>query len=167
MPPKHFSWDPIAEARRQWAAHGWRGASSGMAAVTSIMRARQILLARAEVALQPYGITFSRYEVLMLLYFSRSGQLTMKKLGQRLQVHPASITNAMEKLVGADLVRREPDPNDGRSALIALTPKGRELALGATETINREVFESLGLAPDRLAQLFDILSELRADAGDF
>jgi hypothetical protein len=46
-------------------------------------------------------------------------------------------------------------------------PKGRELALGATETINREVFESLGLAPDRLAQLFDILSELRADAGDF
>ena len=69
---------------------------------------------------------------------------SMKKLGQRLQVHPASITNAMEKLVGADLVRREPDPNDGRSALIALTPKGRELALGATETIgSRSVAISL------------------------
>lgn len=167
MTGKHFSFDPISEARRQWAAHGWRGAASGMAAVTSIMRARQILLAQADQTLRPYEITFSRYEVLMLLYFSRSGQLPMKKVGQRLQVHPASITNAMEKLVGADLVRREPDPNDRRSAVIVLTPKGREVALEATEAINRDVIGSLGLAPDRLAQLFDILSELRAAADDF
>jgi DNA-binding MarR family transcriptional regulator len=167
MSPKQFPWDPISEARRQWAAHGWRDASRGMAVVTSVMRVRQILLTQAEHTLKPFGITFSRYEVLMLLYFSRSGQLPMKKIGQRLQVHPASITNAMEKLVRADLVRRESDPTDGRSALITLTADGRTLALEATKAINRDVFETLGLPSDRLSELFDILSELRAASDDF
>jgi DNA-binding MarR family transcriptional regulator len=101
------------------------------------------------------------------LYFSRAGHLPIKKVGQRLQVHPASITNSMDKLVRAELVRRDPDPNDGRSAVIVLTPKGCEVALKATEAINREVFESLALAPDRLSLLFEILAELRAEAGDF
>jgi DNA-binding MarR family transcriptional regulator len=164
---KQFPWDPIAEAERQWSAHGWRGAAGGMAAVTSVMRAHQLLLSRVDKVLREYDITFSRYEVLMLLYFSRSGQLPLKKIGQRLQVHPASITNSMDKLLSAGLVRREQDPTDRRTAVVDLTPEGRALALKATEAINRDAFESVGLPSDRVRDLIDILAELRSTAGDF
>ena len=34
--------DPIAEAKRQWTAHGWTDAAAGMSAVTSIIRAQQL-----------------------------------------------------------------------------------------------------------------------------
>ena len=93
MPTRdNLSFDPIAEAHRQWVAHGWEAAAAGMAAVTSLMRAQQIALARVEAVLRPHGVTFARYEVLMLLYFSRTGSLTMTRIGERLQVHPASPT---------------------------------------------------------------------------
>ncbi len=44
-----------------------------MAAVTSVMRAQAIVLARVEDVLRPLGLTFARYEVLMLLLFSGRG----------------------------------------------------------------------------------------------
>ena len=89
--------DPIAEARRQWEAHGWKDAAPGMAAVTSVVRAYQIYLARVDRSLKPFGLTFARYELLMLLLFSRRGSLPLNKLGSRLQVHPTSITNAVDR----------------------------------------------------------------------
>ena len=78
--------DPIAEARRNWVANGWSDAADGMALVTSIVRVQQIFLARIERTLAPFGLTFARYEVLMLLTFTRTGQMPLGKIGQRLQV---------------------------------------------------------------------------------
>lgn len=164
---KQFAWDPIQEAQRQWASHGWRGSSTGMAAITSIMRAQQILLARTEQVLKPFGITFSRYEVLMLLHFSRSGSLPMRKIGQRLQVHPTSVTNAIDRLESASLVKRLPHPTDRRTILVSLTPEGRKIALEATESLNREVFDDPGFTLEELDQLIGLLAKLRSRAGDF
>ena len=62
-----------------------------MAAVTSIMRAQQVLMARLNEALRPFGLTFPRYEALMLLSFSRAGELPLGKIGERLQVHRTSL----------------------------------------------------------------------------
>src|SRR5487761_254435 len=70
-PRKSLDFDPIEEARRQWRVHGWDAAAPGMAAVTSIMRAHQIYLARVDAALRPFDLTFARYELLMLLSLSR------------------------------------------------------------------------------------------------
>ena len=58
--------DPITEAMRHWRAHGWDDAATGMGVVTSVIRAEQILAGRAEEAVRPFGLTFARYEVLML-----------------------------------------------------------------------------------------------------
>ncbi|AZG48211.1 hypothetical protein D7316_04828 [Gordonia insulae] len=65
--------DPIAQARQNWSEAGWGDVADGMVAVTSVMRAHQILLARVEGALRPYDLTFSRFELLRLLAFSRQG----------------------------------------------------------------------------------------------
>jgi DNA-binding MarR family transcriptional regulator len=159
--------DPIVEARRQWAAHGWADVADGMAAVTSLMRAHQIVLSRVEDVLRPFRLTFARYEVLMLLRFSSAGALPLSRIGDRLQVHPASVTNAIDRLEQQGLVRRLPHPRDRRATLAELTEAGRALAAEATERLNAEVFADPGLGPDGVRQLVETITELRRNAGDF
>lgn len=138
-----------------------------MAAVTSVMRAQQILLARTDEALRPLGLSFARYEVLMLLLFSKAGELPMKIIGSRLQVHPTSVTNAVDRLEAQRLVSRHKHPNDGRAVLVRLTRKGRGQAERATEILNGGVFADPGLTSKRAAALVTLLRSLRRDAGDF
>lgn len=159
--------DPVAEARRHWVEHGWETAADGMAAVTSVMRAQQILLARADAVLRPLGLTFARYEALMLLVFSRSGELPMKVVGSRLQVHPTSVTNTVDRLERDGHVQRRPHPGDGRAVLVRLTGSGRGRAAQATEALNEQVFASPGIAERDVATLVRVLTSLRRDAGDF
>ncbi len=159
--------DPIEEAARQWRAHGWDEAVEGMAAVTSIMRAQAIMLARVEDVLRPMSLTFARYELLMLLSFTRTGALPMTKASARLQVHPTSITNAAARLESAGLVRRRPHPEDGRAVLVEITKAGRSLAAAATDRLNADVFTKPGLPGEQLEHLVQILRDLRRDAGDF
>jgi DNA-binding MarR family transcriptional regulator len=159
--------DPIAEARRQWRAHGWEDAADGMAAVTSVFRAQQIYLARIDAILRPLGLTFARYEVLMLLLFSRSGALPLSKMGARLQVHPTSVTNAVNRLEEQGLLARVPHPSDGRTTLATITPLGRRLAEQATNQVNRDVFTHPGLEPDEVTALIDVIGSLRRHAGDW
>jgi DNA-binding MarR family transcriptional regulator len=154
-------------ARQQWVEHGWADAADGMAAITSLMRAHQIALARVEATLKPLGVTFARYEVLMLLLFSRRGSLPMKVIGSRLQVHPTSVTNAVDRLEDAGLVTRSTHPEDRRAVLVALTASGRTLAEEATDALNAEVFSQPDLSPDDLDRLVDVLTTLRRSAGDF
>lgn len=157
-----LSFDPIAEARRQWEAHGWGHAAPAMSVVTSITRVQQVLAAQVDAALRPHGLTFARYEVLMLLTFSTRGSLPLGKIGQRLQVHPASVTNAIDRLEAQRLVRRRPHPTDGRATLAELTARGRAVAQRATVDVNA-LFESLELPEE----LFDLLRSVRERAGDF
>src|SRR5438477_285496 len=111
MPPP-LNFDPIAEAARQWTKHWGARTATPMSAVTSIMRAQQILMARLNDALAEHELTFPRYEALMLLYYSRTGSLPLGKMGDRLQLHRTSLTNLMDGLEQLGLARREPHPND-------------------------------------------------------
>jgi DNA-binding MarR family transcriptional regulator len=159
--------DPIAEARRRWEAEGWSDAAAGMAAVTSIMRAQQLLLRRIDEQLRDLELTFARYELLMLLVFSQRGALPLSVIGSRLQVHPTSVTSAVDRLERQGLVQRIPHPTDRRTKLAELTPAGRELALAASTRLNATVFAEPGVAPDEVETLNTILRGFRHRAGDF
>ena len=161
-----MSLDPIGEAERQWRAHGWTSAASGMVAVTSLTRVQQLLHQRIDALLRPFDLTFARYEVLMLLDFSRRGALPMSTIGSRLQVHPASVTSAVERLEGQGFVVRERDEVDRRKVFARISPAGRRTAKKATEVLNREVFANLGLTSKDLTAINRLLGELRAREGD-
>lgn len=165
--PKPLPIDPIAEARRQWIEHGWVDAADGMAAVTSVMRAQQLMLARVEAALKPFNLSFARFEMLTLLSFTRGGALPMASASARLQVHPTSVTNTVDRLERDGYVRREPHPTDGRATIVALTEAGRELAAQATSRLNEEVFSRPGLAPEDVGMLTHVLARFRRESGDF
>ena len=138
-----------------------------MAAVTSIMRAQQILLAELDAVLRPHGLTFARYEALVLLTFSSRGALPMRVIGERLMVHPTSATNIIDRLEGQGLVVRRPNPQDGRGKLAEITEPGREVVGRATADLMEAEFGLAGYDEAQLEQLFDLLRGLRVAAGDF
>ncbi len=159
--------DPIELAHRNWNERGWDGAGGGMAIVTSVMRVQQIFSSEVEAVLKPIGLTFARYELLMLLDFSRAGQLPLGKIGERLQVHPASVTNAVDRLESDGLVTRTPNPHDGRGTLASITGAGRELAASASAALNDSVFGALSLTAAEQRDAFGLLGRIRHAAGDF
>lgn len=138
-----------------------------MAAVTSIMRAQQVLLGRIEQVLKPFNISFARFEMLRLLGFTQERRLPMSKARDLLQVHPASITSIVNRLESDGLVRRSAHPSDRRSVIVELTPEGAELVATATDALNTEVFEDLGLGRRETTALTSILTDFRRRAGDF
>jgi DNA-binding MarR family transcriptional regulator len=163
--PLDLPFDPIQRAGELWEAHF--GASGTMRVATSIMRAQQLLLARFDALLRPHGLTFARYEALVLLHFSRSGSLPLSVIGRRLMVHATSVTNTIDRLEQQGLVRRQPNPRDGRGVLASITDPGRSVVVRATEDLMRDGFGLSAYAEDQLEELFDLLRALRVDAGDF
>ncbi|HET7119708.1 MAG TPA: MarR family transcriptional regulator [Solirubrobacterales bacterium] len=167
MSDPRLPFDPIEEARRQWESRWPRQAGESMVAVTSIMRVHQILMARLNRMLEPFGLTFPRYEALMLLHFSSRGSLPLGKIGERLQVHRTSVTNTIDGLEQGGLVRRVPHESDRRAVLAEITEEGREVAEKATVALNEAGFGTEPLGDADLGELFRVLRILRVSEGDF
>ena len=163
--PLDLPFDPIERAAEIWADRF--GPADAMAAVTSIMRAQQILLGGLDGLLRQYGLTFARYEALVLLAFSRRGALPLRVIGERLMVHPTSVTNTVDRLERDGLVRRRPNPRDGRGILAEITPSGREVMTRATADLMAARFGMAGYDPPELGEIFTLLRGLRVSAGDF
>jgi DNA-binding MarR family transcriptional regulator len=157
--------DPIEEGSRLWAQH-WTD-TPRMRAVTSLMRVHQLVLTELDERLRPLGLTFARYEVLVLLTFSRRGALPLGKIGERLQVHATSVTPLVKRLEAAELIRRSPHPEDGRAVLASITPAGRELVERATAVILDARFALGALGEEDCDTLTNLLTGLRRAAGDF
>lgn len=163
--PLDLTFDPIERAAQVWRERF--GPSEAMAAATSVMRVQQLLLAEFDRICRPYGLTFARYEALVLLSFSRAGALPMAKIGERLMVHPTSVTNTIRRLEGAGFVTREPNPRDGRGTLAAITDRGRDVVTKVTDELMAAEFGLSALGDDARAQIFEVLREIRIAAGDF
>jgi DNA-binding MarR family transcriptional regulator len=157
--------DPIIRAAELWDARV--GPARTMAAVTSVMRVQQILLSAVDGALRPHGLTFARYEALVLLTFSRTGRLPMRVMGDRLQLHPTSVTNIVDRLQGDGLVRRTPHPTDRRATLVEITESGSVLLEAATKSVTAIDFGMSGLTPEQEIELTELLGRVRHAAGDF
>ena len=106
--PLDLGFDPIRRAAQIWAERF--GPADAMAAATSVMRVQQLLLAQFDTICRPHGLTFARYEALVLLTFSRTGALPMAKIGERLMVHPTSVTNTVQRLEAAGFVDARAEP---------------------------------------------------------
>jgi DNA-binding MarR family transcriptional regulator len=157
--------DPIALAEQHWTDHGWADAAPGMRLVTTITRVQQLLHQRIDDLLRP-DLTFARYEILMLLAFSRRGALPMSVIGSRLQVHAASVTSAVDRLERDAYVTRERGEDDRRRVLAQITAKGRRRALAATQTLNREVFADVGLTEASITRVGADLDRMREHLGE-
>jgi DNA-binding MarR family transcriptional regulator len=160
--------DPIARAGELWRARwGEDSEVSPMVTATSIMRVQQLLLGEFDAIAGRHGLTFARYEALVLLAFSREGRLSMGRIGERLMVHPTSATNIVQRLAAQGFVERVTNPADRRGALAVITDTGRA-AMEATTADLESVKFGLGmLGPEEQSELFSLLRGVRVAAGDF
>ena len=165
MTSRSLPFDPIARAAQLWSER--IGDATAMEAVTNVMRVQQILQSAVDGALKSHGLTFARYEALVLLTFSRRGSLPMRVMGERLQLHPTSVTNIVDRLEADGLVKRTPHPSDRRTTLAEITESGRQLRAEATAAVNSIDFGLTGLTDRQTAQLTELLTKVRKAAGDF
>jgi DNA-binding MarR family transcriptional regulator len=163
--PLNLPFDPIERAAEHWDQRF--GPSAAMKVATSIMRVQQLLLARYDGILRPYELTFARYEALVLLAFSRRGELPMRVVGERLMVHPTSATNIIGRLSRQGYVRRRRNPRDGRGVLAAITAKGHSVVDRATKELMAAGFGLDALPAGRCEEVFQALRGVRLAAGDF
>ena len=154
--------DPVEEAVRQWAPR-YPGAR-GFRALTSLVRSYAAAVREVDRTLRPLGLTLSRFEILLLLSFSRGGRLPMMRIRDLLLVHGSSVTYLVGRLEEAGWVSRGAHPDDRRVSLVLLTDKGRALVERAAEHLAESGFGVFAaLDEERLAQLGDLLDELRRE----
>jgi DNA-binding MarR family transcriptional regulator len=127
----------------------------------------QLLLGQLDEVLRPHGLTFARYEALVLLTFSRKGSLPLGKMGERLQVHPTSVTSIVDRLESAGHVVRRRHPQDGRAVLAEITESGRAVVEAATADLVGARFALADVPVTDLQALSSLLRPMRQAAGDF
>lgn len=165
MPAPRLPFDPIDRAGDLWEEHF--GDAGAMRLATSVMRVQQLMIGALDAALKPFGLTFSRYEVLVLLHFSQHGSLPLSKIGERLMVHPTSVTSAIDRLEAQGYVERVPDEEDRRRTLARLTSEGRATVKKATEAVSAIDFAVTGLTERQQDDAYQLLRRLRKSSGDF
>ena len=70
------------------------------------------------------GLPLAWYDVLLELSAARDGRLTMSRLGERVVLSRSRVSRVVDELIRADLVRRESNPDDARSAYAVITQAG-------------------------------------------
>lgn len=155
-----LDFDPIERAGELWDERV--GDPSAMRVATSIMRVDQLLCAQFDRVLRPFDLTFARFEVLRMISFSRAGRLPLAKIGERLMVHPASVTNAVDRLVASGLVERTPDPSDRRRVFASLTAGGAQALAAATAALTDIDFGLGALSAADRDSVFATLRLIRA-----
>lgn len=100
-----------------------------------------------EGTLSALGLTHGEYKVLMRLAVApEPGRLTAGDLSRALMLSTGGMTNRLDRLEGAKLIRRLPDPHDRRGVLVELTDEGSELidrAVSEEARKERSLFEEL------------------------
>lgn len=91
------------------------------------------------------GVTGPQRLVLRLI--GRAGRVAPGELAEILHVHPSSLTGVLHRLERAGLVRRTPDPSDGRRVILALTARGQTLNDQDRGTVESAVKRTLRRAP--------------------
>lgn len=91
------------------------------------------------------GLTPAQYRA---LYYLQHGDWTSRSLAQRLEVRPASLTNAIDVLVQRDLAERVPCSHDRRTHWLRATPRGIELWQAARHCVLQRLAQTLARLSD-------------------
>lgn len=106
-----------------------------------------------------HGVVPGQFPALLALY-ERDG-LTQAELCRLVRIEQPTMANTLNRMQRDGLVRRNPDPADGRRSLVRLSARARDLEqrlIGAADAVNAEA--TGGLTPTEAATLMDLLSKV-------
>jgi DNA-binding MarR family transcriptional regulator len=120
--------DSVDRILEQWRRERPDLDPSPMGVVGRISRASRYLESGLATVFDRHGISGGEFDVLATL--RRAGEpfrLSHGELARACMLSASAMTNRLDRLEAAGLLRREPDPKDRRGVQIALTDPGREL----------------------------------------
>lgn len=154
--------DEVDEVVAAWARERGDLAVAPMHIWSRIDRLSGILAGRRKRAFTEHAMEGWEFDVLAAL--RRAGRPYRLSPGQLLRethVTSGTMTNRIDRLAARGLVRRDPDPDDGRGALVTLTPTGLRLVDAALSSLLAVEEELLGdWEPVDRARLADYLRRL-------
>lgn len=151
--------DAISEAAGEWELR-WPERNR-MQAATELMHAHRRLITDLDEKLRPLGLTYARYEILLLLFFEPSGAIPLVDLTDRLQVEASSSFHSVRWLEENGLIERILEPGDDGEVLAELTPKGRALTDRASHLVADIRFGLGTMSTSECHQLTALLSRQR------
>ena len=121
---------------------------SWMAAWMALVRTHALLWDQLEAQIRrDHGLTMARYDVLANLEMA-GGQLGLSELASSIVLSPSGLSKLLDRMEASDLIRRDPDPNDGRSTFATITPQGRSLVKRARSSHHEVLQRMFGDALD-------------------
>ena len=107
--------------------------------------------------LSPYGLTYTQYVVLLVLW--EEDHITVSELGRRLFLDSGTLTPLLKKLEAAKYIVRERSKDDERAVIISLTDAGEYLKASFFD-LPLKMFCQLGLSQDEALQLKELLDKM-------
>jgi DNA-binding MarR family transcriptional regulator len=144
--------------------------ASSLLLIALLARLSELIDAFQREVLEPFDLTPNDYVVLAAL--RRAGppyRLAPSKLYSDLERSSGGMTKMLKRLEKLGLVGRSPDPEDGRSTLVALTPAGIEVEEEAFRVFLSSAHDLLEPVPPSSLKLIDdaLRSLLDAIEGHF
>ncbi|HEY2199934.1 MAG TPA: MarR family winged helix-turn-helix transcriptional regulator [Mycobacterium sp.] len=113
-----------------------------------------------------FNLPLSRYEPMRVI--ERRGSCRVNDIATELVITIGGTSKLIDRIEASGHCRRGPNPDDGRSSIIELTPSGRRLLAKASLALEDELNARLGVAlsPRMLQQFAASLTKLRASGHD-
>jgi DNA-binding MarR family transcriptional regulator len=129
--------------------------------VDRVMGIQRRLRRMLDETLEEHGLSYGEWSVLSSLTWAPENRRTAGELASKVELSSAAMTNRLDRLEGAGLIRRLPDPNDRRAVQVELTDEGHALYARAVETqAAKESIIAAALDSKQQEQLNDLLRRL-------
>lgn len=136
--------------------------------VLRILRAGDVFMKQTTAALQGYKLSRAEFDVLATLRRqSRPHRITPTELCKALLISSGGLTKLLHRLESAELISRPASPEDRRSLLVQLSPKGKKLIeklVGPMSQLHANRVRNLNAQEQ--AQLDKLLKKMMADNED-
>jgi MarR family transcriptional regulator, organic hydroperoxide resistance regulator len=125
----------------------------------ALVRAFRVVNRATNRAVRPLGMSAEQAHILLVLWFE--GPLKIGELQKMLTLSSSTLTGAIDRMEKAGLVRRTPDPEDGRAWIIepgAIDNKTRRQMESVLGEMEEQCFAPLSAAEKK--QLFQLLEKI-------
>jgi len=116
----------------------------------SVYTAAHAFNAAYKPLLEPFGLTYPQYLVLLALW--QKDGVSVKDIGARLHLDSGTVTPLLKRLQASGYVRRGRNPADERQLLVELTPEGQALRFRVAE-VRKSLVCSLGVTEPSIQSL--------------
>jgi DNA-binding MarR family transcriptional regulator len=131
-------------------------------ALLNVHRTASKLAMSFGVALKPYGLTETQYNVLRILRGAGQDGISCQEIGARLITREPDLTRLLERMKRRGLIARVRSSQDRRVVVNRISPQGLELLSILDAEARRIPKQALGHLSDKeLLQLIDLLEKAR------